>query len=111
MTPAQTIRRLTKVEEHLESMILHLDAAQDEAGFMIAADFDRVFGSVTGQGNSKFAHAQNAILHRSGSLACCADKPTSTGSGLVALHLAPDAMPVAAQPLGAQSSLALERTS
>ena len=57
----QSIRRLTKVEHHLEDMLLHLDAAVDEAGFMIAEDFDRIFGSVTGQGNGKRGHCQNTI--------------------------------------------------
>lgn len=48
-----------------------------------------------------------AGFHRSGSRACCTGQPESTAGGLLALHLAPDAMPAAAQPLGAQSGLAL----
>jgi hypothetical protein len=45
----------------MESMLLHLDAAADEAGFMIAQDFDRVFGGGIGTGNLAQDRARNCI--------------------------------------------------
>ena len=61
MTDAQAIRMLAKVEQHLESMILHLDAAYDEALPLLAVEFDELFGSVTGHGLGKRDHTVNAI--------------------------------------------------
>jgi hypothetical protein len=54
------IRKLAGIEGHLASALLHLDAAADEAGFMIAADFDRVFGGGE-SGNRSRDHAQSSI--------------------------------------------------
>jgi len=61
MTDTHMSRVLGKIEQHLESMILHLDAAYDEATPMLVAEFDAIFGSVTGTGLGKRDAAANHI--------------------------------------------------
>lgn len=58
---ARAVRRLSAVENHLQSMRLHLDAAVDEAGGINAQDYDRIFGSAMKIGAGNRNQAINII--------------------------------------------------
>ena len=53
-----------------------------------------------------FRKAGFHVVTRKPDCEACVGRPMFNKSGQITLHIAPDAMPAALQPLGAQSSLA-----